>query len=90
MVNFICIKDSFLSKCIAPVIAVYLGLASFWSVIDLTPFIVLVGNEEYVTVDESVLCTRFRLVESTLLVKREEFDENGAVVRTVYVKPTQT
>ena len=57
--DVICIKDSFLSKCIAPVMVVYLGLASFWSVIDPTPFIVLVGDEEYVTVDESVLCTRF-------------------------------
>ena len=44
---------------IAPAMAVYSGLASFRSVIEPTPFIVIVGDEEYVTVDESVLCTRF-------------------------------
>ena len=40
--------------------------------------------------DEIVLCLRFRLLESTLLVEREEFDENGDVARIVYVRPTAT
>ena len=75
---------------IALAMAVYSGLASFWSVIEPTPFIVIVGDEEYVTVDESVLCTRFRFAQSSLLVEREEFDESGAVLRTVYVRPTET
>ena len=57
--DFVCIKDSSFSKCIAPIMAVYSDLASFRSVIEATPFIVLIGNEEYVTIDESVLCTRF-------------------------------
>ena len=87
--DFICIKNSFFSKCIAPVMAVYSGLASFRSVIEPTPFIVLIGDEEYITVDESILCTRFRLAQSTLLVEREEFDESGAIARTIYVRPIQ-
>ena len=74
----------------APAMAVYSGLASFRSVIEPTPFIVIVGDEEYVTIDESVLCTRFLFAQSSLLVEREEFDESGAVLRTVYVRPTET
>ena len=70
--------------------AIYPGLASFRSVLETMPFIVLVGDEEYVTVDESVLCTRFRFAQSTMLVEREEFDESGAIARTVYVRPTET
>ena len=37
-----------------------------------------------------MLCTRFRFLESTLLVEREELDENGSIVRTVYVRPIST
>ena len=69
--------------------AFYSGLASFQSVLEPTPFIVLVGDEEYVTVDESVLCTRFRFAQSTMLVEREEFDESGTIARIVYVRPTK-
>ena len=67
--------------------AIFSGIASFRSASDPRAFIVLVGEEEYVTIDESVLCTRFWLLESTLLVEREEFDGNGAISNTVYVRP---
>ena len=69
---------------------VFSGIASFRTAADPRSFIIHVGDEEYVTIDETVLCTRFRLVESTLSVEREEFDENGAVLRIVYIKPTST
>ena len=44
-VDFVCIKDSSFLKCIALAMAFYSGLASFQSVIEPTPFIVLVGDE---------------------------------------------
>ena len=69
---------------------VFLGIASFRTATDSRSFIIHVGDEEYITIDETVLCTRFQLVESTLLVEREEFDENGGVLRTVYINPTLT
>ena len=69
---------------------VFSGIASFKTTTDLRSFIIHIGDEEYVTIDETILCTRFRLVESTLLVKREEFDDNGSVLRTVYVRPILT
>ena len=59
---------------------VFLGIASFRTTADLRWFIIHVGDEGYVIIDETILCTRFQLVESTLLVKREEFDENGVVL----------
>ena len=37
-----------------------------------------------------MLCTRFRFLESTLLVEKEELDENESIVRTVYVRPIST
>ena len=67
---------------------VFSGIASFRTATDPRSFIIHVGDEEYVTIDETVLCTRFQLVESTLLVEREEFDENGTVLQTVYIRPT--
>ena len=65
-------------------------VASFQSTSDPRAFIVHVGEEDYVTVDESVICTRFRLLESTLLVEREDFDDTGAISNTVYVRPIST
>ena len=59
---------------------VFSGIALFRTVADPRSFIIHVGDEEYVTIDETILCTRFRLLESTLLVEREEFDDNGAVL----------
>ena len=70
--------------------AIVSRVASFRSASDLRAFIVHVGEEEYVTVDESVLCARFRFLESTLLVKREDFDDIGAISNTVYVRPIST
>ena len=70
--------------------AINSGVASFRSTSDPRAFIVHVGEEEYVTVDESILCTRFRLLESTLLVEREDFDEIGAISNIVYVRPIST
>ena len=37
-----------------------------------------------------MLCTRFWFLQSTLLVEREELDENGSIVRTIYVRPIST
>ena len=71
-------------------IAVFFGIMSFRTATNPRSFIIHVGDEEYITIDEIVLRTRFRLVESTLLVEREEFDENGAVLQTVYIRPTST
>ena len=59
---------------------VFSGIASFKTTVDPRSFIIHVGDEEYITIDETVLCMRFRLVESTLLVEKDEFDENGAVL----------
>ena len=70
--------------------AVYSRIASFRTTTDPRSFIIHVGEEDYVTIDETVLCTRFRLVESTLLVEREDLDENGAVLQIVYIRPTST
>ena len=67
--------------------AIFSGIASFRATIDPRSFVVHVGEEEYVTIDESVLCGRFRLLESTLLVKREEFDESRVVSNIVCVRP---
>ena len=69
---------------------VFSGIASFRTAADPRSFVIHVGDEEYVTIDETVLCMRFRLVESTLLVEREEFDDYGAVLQTVYIKPILT
>ena len=68
---------------------VFTGIASFRAANDSRPFIIHIG-EEYVAIDEVVLCTRFRFLESTLLVEREELDENGSIVRTMYVRPIST
>ena len=69
---------------------VFSGIASFRTAADPRSFIIHVGDEEYVTIDETILCMRFRLVESTLLVEREEFDDNGAVLLTVYIRQIST
>ena len=69
---------------------VFTGIASFRAANNSRPFIIDIGEEEYVAIDEVVLCTRFWFLESTLLVEREEWDENGSIVRTVYVRPIST
>ena len=69
---------------------VFTGIASFRATSDSRPFIIHVGEEEFVAIDKSVLCTRFRFLESTLLVEKEELDENGTIVRIVYVRPIST
>ena len=42
---------------------VFSGIASFRTAADPRSFIIHVGDEEYVTIDETILCTRFRLVD---------------------------
>ena len=69
---------------------VFTGIASFRAANDSRSFIIHIREEDYVTIDEAVLCTRFRFLESTLLVEREELDENGSIVRTMYVRPIST
>ena len=44
-------------------------VASFWTFLDQPPFILYVGDEEYFTIEESVLSLRFQLLESTCLLK---------------------
>ena len=39
--------------------AVFSSIASFWTLNDPKSIVVHVGNEEYITVDEIVLCARF-------------------------------
>ena len=69
---------------------VFIGIASFRVASHSRPFIIHIGEEEFVAIDKGVLCTRFGFLESTLLVEREELDENGSIVRTVYVRPIST
>ena len=69
---------------------VFIGIASFRAASDSRPFIIHIEEEEFVAIDKGVLCTRFRFLESTLLVEREELDENGSIVRTIYVRPIST
>jgi hypothetical protein len=51
------------------------------------PFVLHVNNRGFATVPENLLCVRFHLEEATLLVEREEFDDDGNLCRTVYQKP---
>ena len=69
---------------------VFTGITSFRTASDSRPFIIHVGEEEFVAIDKGVFCTRFWLLESTLLVEREELDENGSIVRKIYVRPIST
>jgi hypothetical protein len=51
------------------------------------PFVLHVGNEGYAIVNEKLLCLKFHLQDTCLLVEREEFNDNGALVRTIYQNP---
>jgi hypothetical protein len=51
------------------------------------PFVLHVGDEGYAIVNEKLLCLKFHLQDTCLLVEREEFDDNGALVRIVYQNP---
>ena len=75
---------------LAVAMEVFTGIASFRAANVSRPFIIHIGEEEFVAIDEGVLCTRFRFIESTLLVEREELDENRSIVRIVYVRPIST
>ena len=44
-------------------------------------------SEGSIDVNERLLCLKFRLPETSLLLEREEFDEAGAVTHIVYQKP---
>jgi hypothetical protein len=41
-------------------------------------------DDGYVVVDERLLCLRFHLQETSLLVEKEEFDSHGDLIRTIY------
>jgi hypothetical protein len=60
--------------------------------ISLSPvaFVLHVDEDGFAVVDERLLCLRFHLQETSLLVEKEEFDLNGDLIRTVYQKPTMT
>ena len=52
------------------------------------PFIMTVGREGYIDVDERLLCLRFNFKDGNLmLVEREEFDEDMVLMRIIYQKP---
>ena len=59
-------------------------LASGGSIPD---FHLYLESEGSVDVSERLLCLKFRLPETSLLLEREEFDEAGAITHTVYQKP---
>ena len=44
-------------------------------------------SEGSVDVSERLLCLKFRLPETSLLLEREEFDEVGIVTHNMYQKP---
>ena len=50
-------------------------------------FFLHVNNRGFAIVPEQLLCVRFHLQEATLLIEREEFDEDGNLCRIVYQKP---
>ena len=52
------------------------------------PFIMTVEREEYLDVDEGLLCLHFGIeVLPLLLVEREEYDEDMVLMRTIYQRP---
>ena len=52
------------------------------------PFIMTVGKEGYIDVDECLLYLRFNFRDGNLmLVEREEFNEDMVLMRTIYQKP---
>jgi hypothetical protein len=51
------------------------------------PFVLHVSNRGFATVPEQLLCVRFNLQEMSLLVEKEEFDDDGNLCRTVFQKP---
>ena len=47
-----------------------------------------IGKEDYIDVDERLLCLHFNFKDRNLmLVEREEFDEDMVLMRTIYQKP---
>ena len=85
-------RKNFISRTslLASIMEVFIGIASIRIASNSRPFIIHVGEEEFVTINKGVLYTRFRLVESILLVEREELDKNESIVRTIYVRPIST
>ena len=52
------------------------------------PFIMTVGREGYIDVDERLLCLRFNFKDGNLmLIERKEFDEDMVLMQTIYQKP---
>ena len=52
------------------------------------PFIMTVGNEGYIDVDERLFCLCFNFKDGNLmLVEREEFDMDMVLMQTIYQKP---
>ena len=52
------------------------------------PFIMTIGEEGYIDVDECLLCLRFNFKDGNLmLIEREEFDEDMVLMRTIYQMP---
>jgi hypothetical protein len=57
---------------------------SFKTLNSQVPFVLYINNRGFASVPDQLLCIRFHLQEATLLVEKEEFDEDGNHCRTVY------
>ena len=63
------------------------GEVSFREPSQEVPFIMTVGREGYIDVDERLLYLRFNFKNGNLmLVEREEFDEDMVLMQTIYQK----
>ena len=52
------------------------------------PFIMKVGEDGYLDVDERVLCLHFNLKDGNLmLLEREEYDQDMVLMQTIYQRP---
>jgi hypothetical protein len=51
------------------------------------PFVLQVYEDGHTIVSECLLCLKFHLQETSLLVEREEFDFDGILLQIVYQKP---
>ena len=43
-------------------------------------FVLHIGDEGYAIVNEKLLCFKFHLLDTCLLIEREDFNDNGALV----------
>jgi hypothetical protein len=66
------------------------SVVSFRISSSLVVFALHADDEGFTVVDKRLLCLRFHLQETSLLIEKEEFDSHGNLIRTVYQKPSIT